>query len=78
MTATEQEIQAALRSLARNRTTLTIAHRLSTVVDADQILVLDQGVVVERGTHHELLALSGVYARMWALQAEQNDLQAAA
>ena len=77
-TATEQEIQAALRSLARNRTTLTIAHRLSTVVDADQILVLDQGVVVERGTHHELLALSGVYARMWALQAEQNDLQAAA
>jgi len=77
-TATEQEIQAALRSLAHNRTTLTIAHRLSTVVDADQILVLDQGVAVERGTHHELLASGGVYARMWALQAEQNDMQAAA
>jgi len=77
-TATEQEIQAALRSLARNRTTLTIAHRLSTVVDADQILVLDQGVVVERGTHQDLLTHGGVYARMWALQAEQNDMQAAA
>ncbi len=77
-TATEVEIQSALRSLSRNRTTLTIAHRLSTVVDADQIIVLDQGVVVERGTHHELLAQGGVYARMWALQAEQNDLQAAA
>ena len=77
-TSTEVEIQTALRSLSRNRTTLTIAHRLSTVVDADQIIVLDQGVVVERGTHQELLALSGVYARMWALQAEQNDLQTAA
>ena len=74
-TATEVEIQSALRSLSRNRTTLTIAHRLSTVVEADQIIVLDQGVVVERGTHQELLALGGVYARMWALQAEQNDLQ---
>ena len=77
-TATEQEIQAALRSLSRDRTTLTIAHRLSTVVDADQILVLDQGVVVERGTHQELLADGGVYARMWALQAEQNEVQAEA
>ena len=77
-TATEQEIQAALRSLSRDRTTLTIAHRLSTVVEADQILVLDQGVVVERGTHHELLAQGGVYARMWALQAEQNEAQAEA
>lgn len=77
-TGTEQEIQQALRSLARNRTTLTIAHRLSTVVDADQILVLDQGRVVERGTHHDLLAQDGVYARMWALQAEQQDLQAVA
>jgi ABC-type transport system involved in Fe-S cluster assembly fused permease/ATPase subunit len=73
-TRTEQEIQQALRSLARNRTTLTIAHRLSTVTDADQIIVLDQGEVVERGTHHELLAHNGVYAHMWALQAEQQDV----
>lgn len=73
-THTEQEIQLALRSLARDRTTLTIAHRLSTVVDADQIIVLDQGVMVERGTHHELLARGGVYASMWALQAEQQDV----
>jgi ATP-binding cassette subfamily B protein len=76
-TGTEQEIQSALRSLARDRTTLIIAHRLSTVVDADQILVLDQGRVVERGTHHELLGLDGVYARMWALQAEQSEVQTA-
>ncbi len=72
-TGTEQEIQSALRSLARDRTTLIIAHRLSTVVDAHQILVLDQGRVVERGNHQQLLAHDGVYARMWALQAEQND-----
>jgi ABC-type transport system involved in Fe-S cluster assembly fused permease/ATPase subunit len=73
-TRTEQEIQQALRSLARDRTTLTIAHRLSTVTDADQIIVLDHGQVVERGTHQALLAEEGVYARMWALQAEQQEL----
>lgn len=73
-TSTEQEIQQALRSLARDRTTLTIAHRLSTVTDADQIIVLDQGEVVERGTHHELLAYGGIYAHMWTLQAEQQDV----
>jgi ATP-binding cassette subfamily B protein len=77
-TGTEQEIQTALRSLARDRTTLTIAHRLSTVVDADQIIVLDEGSVAERGTHQELLARDGVYARMWALQAEQQELPEAA
>ncbi len=72
-TRTEQEIQSALRQLARNRTTLTIAHRLSTVVDADQILVLSDGQVAERGTHAELLRHDGLYARMWAMQAEQHD-----
>ncbi len=71
-TRTEQDIQGALRTVARHRTTLSIAHRLSTVVDADQILVLVDGRVVERGTHGELLAVGGTYARMWALQAEQQ------
>jgi ATP-binding cassette, subfamily B, heavy metal transporter len=74
-TGTEQDIQVALRAVARHRTTLTIAHRLSTVVDADQILVLVDGAVAERGTHAELLARDGVYARMWALQAEQQEQQ---
>ncbi len=69
---TEQEIQQALRAVSRNRTTISIAHRLSTVVDADEILVLDHGRVVERGTHAQLLQHDGVYARMWAMQAEQQ------
>jgi ATP-binding cassette, subfamily B, heavy metal transporter len=72
-TNTEQEIQAALRAVARNRTTLTIAHRLSTVTDADEILVLENGRVAERGSHWNLLARDGIYARMWAAQAEQED-----
>jgi ATP-binding cassette subfamily B protein len=67
----EKLIQAELRLIARDRTTLTIAHRLSTIVDADEILVLDQGVIVERGTHGTLLAADGVYARMWRLQQDQ-------
>jgi ABC-type transport system involved in Fe-S cluster assembly fused permease/ATPase subunit len=75
---TEQDIQAALRAVARHRTTLTIAHRLSTVVDADEIIVLSEGRVAERGSHAELLAKEGVYARMWALQAEQQEQTAAA
>ena len=74
-TGTEQEIQSALRAVSANRTTITIAHRLSTVVDADQIIVLDQGEVSERGTHAELLAHDGVYARMWAMQAEQQQAE---
>ncbi|ART47177.1 ABCB family ABC transporter ATP-binding protein/permease [Acidovorax carolinensis] len=69
--ANERAIQAELQSAARNRTTLLIAHRLSTVVDAHQILVMDAGQIVERGTHSELLALGGRYASMWALQ--QNE-----
>lgn len=76
-TGTEQEIQSALRAVSANRTTITIAHRLSTVVDADQIIVLDHGEMVERGTHAELLAREGVYARMWAMQAEQQEKLAA-
>jgi ATP-binding cassette subfamily B protein len=68
-THTEKEIQAALKTVSAHRTTLVIAHRLSTVVDADEILVMGQGLVVERGTHAQLLAAQGQYAAMWAAQA---------
>ena len=64
----EQAIQLQLKEIARNRTTLVIAHRLSTVADADQILVMDQGRIVERGTHAQLLAAGTVYAQMWERQ----------
>ncbi len=67
---TEREIQSALERVSRGRTTVVIAHRLSTVVNADQILVLDKGVIVERGTHETLLALGGVYAALWSRQRE--------
>jgi ATP-binding cassette subfamily B protein len=67
---TEKEIQANLREVSADRTTLMIAHRLSTVIEADEILVLDQGAVVERGRHRDLLALSGRYAAMWKKQQE--------
>jgi ABC-type transport system involved in Fe-S cluster assembly fused permease/ATPase subunit len=69
---TEREIEAALRTVAANRTTLVIAHRLSTVVDAEEIIVLQEGRVAERGTHASLLAHAGLYARMWALQAAEQ------
>jgi ATP-binding cassette subfamily B protein len=65
---TERMIQTALRRLSSGRTTLIIAHRLSTVVDADQILVLEHGRVVEHGRHQQLLAHNGSYAQMWARQ----------
>lgn len=75
--ANERAIQAELRSAARNKTTLLIAHRLSTVVDAHEILVMEAGHVVERGTHEALLARGGRYARMWQLQQRQGGDAAA-
>ena len=68
--ATEKNIQAELEAISANTTTLIIAHRLSTVQHADQILVMDNGQITERGTHSELLAMSGIYSSMWALQKE--------
>jgi len=72
-THTEQEIQKSLEEVSANRTTLVIAHRLSTVVGADEILVLDQGRIIERGRHAELLARGGAYAAMWRRQQEGRD-----
>jgi len=69
---TEQAIQAELRELAVNHTALVIAHRLSTVMDADQILVMEQGRIVERGTHAELLDRGGSYAALWKMQLEKD------
>ena len=69
----EKAIQDELRSIAQNRTTLVIAHRLSTVVDAHQILVMDKGRIIERGTHRELLSQQGTYAQMWALQQQEEQ-----
>ncbi|KAF3999635.1 ABCB family ABC transporter ATP-binding protein/permease [Glaciimonas immobilis] len=73
----EQAIQTQLKEIAKNRTTLVIAHRLSTIADAEQILVLDHGRIIERGTHGQLLAADGAYAQMWARQqAHPEEAQA--
>ena len=76
--ATEQAIQSSIEAAAQGRTTLIIAHRLSTVAHADQILVFDQGAITERGTHTELLSSQGLYARMWSLQQQEASSLAVA
>ncbi|OQW38871.1 MAG: metal ABC transporter permease [Proteobacteria bacterium SG_bin4] len=72
----EKRIQAELKRIAIDRTTLTIAHRLSTIADADEILVMEQGRIIERGKHQQLLAANGPYARMWELQQQEETAQA--
>jgi ATP-binding cassette subfamily B protein len=69
---TERALQDELASLARNHTTLIIAHRLSTIVHADQILVMEHGRVIERGTHQDLIAAQGAYAQMWQMQKREE------
>ena len=75
-THTEKEIQQSLAEVSTNRTTVMIAHRLSTIIGADKILVLDNGQIVERGNHQELLRLDNVYARMWHRQQEAQKAMA--
>ena len=72
-THTEKQIQVSLKELSQNHTTLIIAHRLSTIIDADEILVLDQGEIIQRGTHASLLAQGGLYAAMWRQQQENKE-----
>ncbi len=73
--AAEKVINHSLKEISRQHTTLVIAHRLSTIADADEILVMDAGRIVERGTHNELVNMQGDYARMWRLQQEQRDTE---
>jgi ATP-binding cassette subfamily B protein len=74
-THTEREIQSALKLVSKNRTTLVIAHRLSTIIDADEILVLDHGEIIERGRHADLVARGGAYAAMWNRQKEAAEVR---
>jgi ATP-binding cassette subfamily B protein len=76
-TLTENEIQKSLNALRRQRTTLVIAHRLSTIRDAEQIVVLDGGLVAELGTHDELMKKGGIYCKMWNVQLETRENAAA-
>ena len=73
---TEKEIQDALDRVSEGRTTLVIAHRLSTVINADEIIVLDKGLIVERGSHPQLLAADGVYAALWNRQRQVDEAKA--
>jgi ABC-type transport system involved in Fe-S cluster assembly fused permease/ATPase subunit len=74
---TEKAIQAELAEISRDRTTLVIAHRLSTIVDADEILVMEHGRIVERGSFRDLLVASGRFAEMWRLQLEEESVSSA-
>ena len=74
---TEKEIQKSLREVSADRTTLVIAHRLSTIVDADEILVMQDGAIAERGRHADLLGQNGLYAQMWARQQADAELRKA-
>ncbi len=74
-TQTERDIQSALDAVAQNRTTLVIAHRLSTVINADEIIVLKNGQIAERGRHRELLDKNGLYAQMWQRQLEASQAE---
>ncbi len=73
---TEKEIQDALDLVSRGRTTLVIAHRLSTVINADEIIVLDKGLIAERGSHATLLAADGIYASLWNRQRQVDEAKA--
>jgi len=73
-TKTEREVQASLSALTKGKTTLVIAHRLSTVLDSDLIMVMDRGALVESGTHHQLLSKDGIYTAMWRHQLETTHL----